>query len=80
MKTNVPPPEILEHLSYDPASGVFYWVQTGIAAGTFAHGYVIIQFKRKLYRAHRLAFFFMGRALDEKNAVDHINGNRSDNR
>lgn len=79
------PAEIKDFLRYEPLTGLFYWTAdsgkmryAGTLAGTLSHGYVSIQFKGKLWRAHRLAFYFMGCTVPP--VVDHINGVRSDNR
>lgn len=66
-------------LHYNPDTGEFRWVHSGRIAGTVnTQGYRYIQLNKKLYRAHRLAFEFMNKAIPEQ--VDHINGNRDDNR
>ena len=80
--------EFFKHITYDPASGIFLWavptsnrVRVGSKAGHLhgTLGYVQIRWKRKLYYAHRLAFIFMtGKEPPEQ--VDHINGDRQDNR
>lgn len=41
-------------------------------------GYVRFKFEGKMVLAHRIAFLFMGENIPE--LVDHINGQRSDNR
>lgn len=52
---------------------------SGIEAGTIRpDGYIIIAVENTLYRAHRLAWFYVyGRWPKE---IDHINRNKSDNR
>lgn len=77
--------EILESLDYSPETGRFVWRKnTGRAvAGDQAgcrkgDGYIVIRFKGKLYRAHRLAWFLVNGDWPE--AVDHINHNKADNR
>lgn len=78
--------EISKHLSYEPDTGLFRWItpKRGLNVGDIAGslkkdtGYVIINHNRTLYRAHRLAFLFMGVRLD--GYVDHINRIRHDNR
>ncbi|MGL9722000.1 HNH endonuclease [Symbiopectobacterium sp.] len=74
-------------LNYDPIEGVFTWavkpnrrIRIGDTAGTLhKHGYVYITINKKLYRAHRLAwFFFFGRWPEKE--IDHINGVKNDNR
>jgi hypothetical protein len=77
---------IRSQLSYDPETGKFVWiakrrgVQTGAEAGRInSHGYHEIGLMGRLWGAHRLAFLWMDGALPE-GYVDHISGNRSDNR
>ena len=54
--------------------------QAGAVAGSVdGHGYVDIMINRKLYKAHRLAFLYMGGSFPLEE-VDHINGVRGDNR
>jgi hypothetical protein len=74
-------------LAYEPESGLFVWrawagkksVPGEIAGWAHSQGYTAISlFGLKVY-AHRLAFLFqLGRFPDD--VVDHINGNRKDNR
>lgn len=80
------PANLHELLNYDPHTGRFTWrttrsshAQAGKEAGTRdPRGYIRIQINRKLYWAHRLAFFLMtGR---EPRMVDHINLHCDDNR
>ena len=43
------------------------------------HGYVVVFFNGKIYKAHRLIWAIVHGELP-KGHIDHINGNRSDNR
>jgi hypothetical protein len=80
---------IRDYLIYDPATGLFAWLKTpnaarpehtGARAGCVAPiGYVQIRFRRKLYYGHRLAWFFVHGKMPP-HEIDHINGDRSDNR
>ena len=77
---------IKEHLDYNPSNGLFTWltdrkkVKSGDIAGTYdKDGYLIITFNRKIYKAHRLAWFYVNGFFPQK-TIDHINRNRSDNR
>jgi hypothetical protein len=80
------PSNLQELLSYDPHTGRFTWritkrghVQAGAEAGTRdPSGYIRIQIDRKLYWAHRVAFYLMTGV--EAVEVDHINRLRNDNR
>ena len=73
-------------ISYCPTSGVFKWkiartrgVVAGSVAGTDRHGYIVISIDGGSFYAHRLAFLLMTGAWPS-GVVDHINGDRSDNR
>lgn len=65
-------------LTYFPDTGKFVW-QSGKEAGYLDQsGYIKIQLDGKNVYAHRLAFTMSG--LECPKFVDHINGNRADNR
>ena len=81
-----------ELLRYDPVSGDFYWrVQTnsralvGMKAGANSfsgrpnNNYRVINVDKKTYRAHNLVWFYF-HGVFPTNVIDHINGNRLDNR
>lgn len=76
-----------ELLSYDPETGIFIWLQSprnNVASGSVAgsidkKGYVRISYKRNIYLAHRLAWFFVYGKWPKKE-LDHINKNPTDNR
>lgn len=74
-----------EILDYDPETGIFTYAKNhgrmkkGDRAGNInSHGYVNIKVLDRLWKAHRLAFFYM--EGDTPGAVDHINHVRTDNR
>lgn len=79
--------ELKEVLSYDQKTGVFKWRKriTGqISAGSPAgyvdqSGYVVITYKKKRYKAHRLAWLFVNGRFPSK-LIDHRNSIRRDNR
>ena len=74
-------------LAYNHETGVFTWkispsqsVKAGDVAGTVhPTGYIHIGYKRRIYRAHRLAWAFMSDTWPSSD-IDHINGNCDDNR
>lgn len=79
--------ELVEVLEYCPDSGSFTWkvdkgsrALKGTTAGTVTpDGYVSIRVTHNIYRAHRLAWLYCFKEWPE-NYIDHINGNRQDNR
>lgn len=75
-----------EKLHYDTDTGRFSWRVTsggklaGAAAGFLRpDGYISIGFECRLHLAHRLAWLYMTGEWPS-DAIDHRNGNRSDNR
>jgi hypothetical protein len=80
--------QLHELLRYDPVTGDFYWrVQTnpralvGMKAGanSISQGYRHINMNKKQYKAHNLVWFYF-HGVFPTNVIDHINGNRLDNR
>lgn len=78
-------------LRYDADTGLFHWlihthgrggkIAPGHVAGTLKDGYVQIKVDGQLWKAHRLAWMITTGELPPKGfEIDHINGNRSDNR
>lgn len=75
-------------LFYEPTTGEFTWLQDvswrmlkGMKAGTLdkGNGYMNVAYQYRSYKLHRLAWFYVHNewpAFD----IDHINGNRADNR
>ncbi len=77
--------DILNILSYSKDTGTFAWITgcyrnlTGRVAGTVMNsGYVRIVINKKRWPAHRLVWFIETGVVCKQ--LDHINGNRSDNR
>jgi HNH endonuclease len=74
-------------LSYDPDTGIFRWAvkrankeigdETGCPAKS---GYLQIGLDYKLYYAHRLAWLYVYGEWPKSQHLDHVNGDRSDNR
>ena len=83
MKHRKLPPlqKLQEHLDYSPDTGVFTRKTDGCLAGCInKSGYIQISVCGQIYLAHRLAFYFFHRKDPGAYLVDHINGDRSDNR
>jgi hypothetical protein len=89
MQRQLPVDRVRDALDYDHVTGQFVWKNTShnsrVMAGENAghtcprHGYVFIGIDRVVYRAHRLAWaHFYGEW--PANQIDHINGDRQDNR
>lgn len=85
--TEIPVEEARKYFIYDPDSGlIFNKVHrkgsrgSGKPSGTINNcGYIAISLNRKKLLGHRLAWaIFYGE--NPKSEIDHINGNRSDNR
>ena len=78
---------LLEVLSFDPETGVFVWRkryarrESGDMAGTIHNrtGRLQICIDQRSYFAHRLAWFYVHGEWP-KQEIDHINGNKADNR
>jgi len=78
---------LMELLSYDPDTGIFTWnkkvgaraLAGAEAGGTYKDGYHYVAFDRTIYRAARLAWFYVyGSPVPDY--IDHINRDRTDNR
>lgn len=66
-------------LKYNPEIGIFKWLKNNkVAGGRHNQGYENISIKKKRYLSHRLAWLYIYGYMP--NFIDHINGNRKDNR
>ncbi len=77
--------ELLAEVTYDPETGHFEWREvyyprrSGPIGWRHVEGYICTKIRGRAYKLHRLAIFYMtGQWPPEQ--VDHINGDRSDNR
>ncbi|MEL0214459.1 MAG: HNH endonuclease signature motif containing protein [Burkholderiaceae bacterium] len=86
MATRLIPESIRDVIDYRPKTGELIWlesrgrfVKAGDVAGSNFKGYIRITYKGVAYLAHRVAWFLSsGEQPGEE--IDHINGNKSDNR
>lgn len=88
MGGQVPEEDLKKIISYNPESGEFRWktnygkkIKAGAVAGGLDknNGYWHIRIGYNLIRAHRLAFFYMTGQWP-KDSVDHIDGDRANNK
>lgn len=78
---------IKEYINYNPETGDLVWVKrpaNRVCIGdkvksVDAYGYLSVAFRGKVWKAHRLAWFLYYGTLPNGD-VDHINGDRLDNR
>ncbi len=72
--------ELKNRFEYNQDTGKFIDIESNKESGWITdNGYRIIGFKGTKYRAHRLAWLIIYGEFPE-NDIDHINGNRDDNR
>lgn len=75
--TRINSDDVREHVGYDPATGKFWWRDEPGTIST--NGYRYIRINGKMMLAHRLAWLLYYGQTPPK-LVDHINGDRQDNR
>jgi len=80
------PAEIAQHFSYDPSTGLLWkykklWRndKLGTPNKVDSHGYLVVRFQKKYYKAHRIAWFLQT-GEQPPVMVDHRNRQRLDNR
>lgn len=79
--------ELMDAMSYSKDDGRFHWkmdrgsmAKAGDELGSWdLYGYKTVRLSRRSYKLHRLAIFYVTGEWPVGD-VDHINGNRSDNR
>lgn len=77
--------ELKQMLRYEPDTGLLFWADAahksvrGKRAGTFNRGYVLVMYKSKFYKAHRLAWLLTHGSWP-KEMIDHIDGDPSNNK
>lgn len=80
--------EIMEYLKYDPETGLFtaikshgtLWRPGKLVGHKNQEGYITITLLGKIRKAHRLAWIYVyGEDIDGYE-IDHVNGDKSDNR
>ena len=82
------PKEIFDYFAYDPETGIMRWKidngssnpQGKIIGHKNKRGYIEARFKGKGYLSHRVAWAIGYDTLKVPLILDHINGDRSDNR
>ena len=87
MRDKISHERLKELLEYSQDTGIFVWrndrsglaKQGVIAGGTNNEGYRLISIDSISYKAHRLAWLYVNGEFP-KTLIDHINGNRDDNR
>jgi len=82
MKAKPIPADIGQYVSYDPETGLLWWLtgkRKGHVAGFIKQsGYVFIKFRKQTYQAHRVAFFLHEGYCPP--ILDHADSDRANNR
>lgn len=76
--------ELNELFDYHPVTGILYWknhirMKGKEAGGVDNSGYIRVRIKNKKYLIHRIIWTIVHGDIDG-GEIDHINGNKSDNR
>ena len=71
--------DLRSHLRYEPSSGRFFR-QSGKEAGCYTERYARVRFRGTRYLAHRLAWYYVYGKDPGELQIDHLNGDRHDNR
>jgi len=78
--------KIEDYIRYDQDTGLLFWIKDyarqlgGNRAGRVnTLGYVVVHFEKKYWLGHRLAWY-LATGNHPKYQIDHINGDRADNR
>lgn len=79
---------LIETFNYENSTGIFRWAEKatkkaliGKVAGSFDNdGYRQIKINKRVYREHRLAWFYVYGEMPNGFLIDHRNGIKSDNR
>ena len=88
-KFNALPPlaALQKFFSYDPETGLLTWLKSrsqqkeGSTAGTLtSDGYIRVRLNKQDLLAHRLAWLFLTRSDPGEMTVDHIDGDKTNNR
>jgi hypothetical protein len=75
-----------KYVMYCPETGVFTsnishkYCKVGQVVGLKDRNYIRIYIEKKYYAAHRLAWFLINGEIDSNHQIDHIDGDRSNNR
>lgn len=78
--------DLRDYISYNPETGIFRWIKArkkvtvGNEAGYFSGSYREIRFREWRIMSHRLAWMLTHGPIPDELQVDHINGDRLDNR
>lgn len=85
ISSHLPVEELRQKYFYNPETGVFTkraltkYQKERVAGCKSGSGYIRIRINRRIYFAHRLAWYYVT-GSNPTNLIDHINGNKQDNR